>query len=46
MSDSQAMTYQSAGGIAITRTARTEPRADGIDRLPAALDERLGVLLT
>ena len=48
MKDSQAKTrtYRSAGGIAITRTARSETRADAIDALSAALDERLGVLLT
>ena len=46
MSDSQAGTYLSAGGIEITRTARPEPRADAVDALAAALDERLGVLLT
>ena len=45
-SDSQAKTYLSAGGIAITRTARLEPRANAVDALAAALDERLGVLLT
>ena len=46
MNDSQAMTYRTAGGITITRTARVEPRADVIDALASALDERLGVLLT
>ena len=46
MNDSQAMTYLSAGGIAITRTARVEPREDAIASLAGALDERLGVLLT
>ena len=46
MSDSQAKTYLSAGGIAITRTARTEARANAIDALAESLDERLGVLLT
>ena len=46
MSDSQAKTYLSAGGIAITRTARPETRADAIDALAAALDERLGALFT
>ena len=46
MNDSNARTHLSAGGIAITRTARPEPRADAIDALAAALDERLGVLLT
>jgi len=46
MRDSQARTYTSAGGIAITRTARLETRNDAIDALAAALDERLGVLLT
>ena len=38
--------YLSAGGIAITRTARPETRGDALDTLAAALDERLGVLLT
>ena len=46
MRDSQAKTYLSAGGIAITRTARPETRADAIDALAAALDERLGALFT
>ena len=46
MNDSQVKTYPSAGGIAITRTARIESRDDAIDALAAALDERLGVLLT
>ena len=46
MNDSDARTYLSAGGIAITRTARIEPRADAVEALAAALDERLGVLLT
>ena len=46
MNDSNARTHLSAGGIAITRTARPETRADAIDALAAALDERLGVLLT
>ena len=46
MNDSQAKTYPSAGGIAITRTSRLESRDDAIDALAAALDERLGVLLT
>ena len=46
MSDSQARTYLSAGGISITRTARLEPRADTVEVLAEALDERLGVLLT
>ena len=46
MSDSQTTTYRSAGGIVVTRTARPEPREDAIDALAAALDERLGVLLT
>ena len=39
MSDSQAKTYLSAGGIAITRTDRPETRADAIDALAAALRE-------
>ena len=46
MNDSNARTHLSAGGIAITRTARPEPHADAVDALAAALDERLGVLLT
>ena len=46
MNKCQTRTYLSAGGIAITRTARIEPRADAIEALAAALDERLGVLLT
>ena len=46
MNDSNARTYLSAGGIAITRTARPDTRAGAIDSLAAALDERLGVLLT
>ena len=46
MSDSQAKTYLSAGGIAVTRTARLEAREDAIESLAAALDERLGALLT
>ncbi|MCY4285214.1 MAG: anthranilate synthase component I [Thiotrichales bacterium] len=46
MSDDQSITYVSDGGIAITRTARREPRADAVESLAAALDERLGVLLT
>ena len=46
MNDSQAKTYSSAGGIAITRTSRLESRDGAIDALAAALDERLGVLLT
>ena len=46
MTDSQTITYVSGGGIAITRTARLEPRADAVELLAAALDERLGVLLT
>jgi len=46
MNDSQAKTYPSAGGIAIMRTSRLESRDDAIDALAAALDERLGVLLT
>ena len=39
-------TYLSAGGITITRSARTGTRGDAIASLAAALDERLGVLLT
>ena len=46
MNDSQAKTYLSAGGIAITRTARLEAREDAIASLVGTLDERLGVLLT
>ena len=46
MNDSQARTYLSAGGIAVTRTARIESGTDAIDALAEALDERLGVLLT
>ena len=46
MSDSQAVTYVSAGGIAIARTALRVPEADAVDALASALDERLGVLLT
>ena len=46
MSDSQSKTYLSAGGIAITCTARPETRADAIDSLASALDERLGALFT
>ena len=46
MNDIQSRTYTSAGGIAITRTDRVEPREDAIAALAAALDERLGVLLT
>ncbi len=46
MSDGQSITYVTDGGIAITRTARREPRADAVELLAAALDERLGVLLT
>ena len=46
VSDSQVKTYLTAGGIAITRTARLEPRSDAIDALASKLDERLGVLLT
>ena len=46
MNDSQAKTYQSAGGIAITRTTRIETREDAVASLAGALDERLGVLLT
>ena len=44
--DSQAKTYLTAGGIAVTRTARPETRDDAIPSLAGALDERLGVLLT
>ena len=46
MSDSQAKRYLSAGGVAVTRTARIEGREDAVDSLASALDERLGVLLT
>ena len=46
MNDIQSRTYTSAGGIAITRTDRFEPREDAIVGLAGALDERLGVLLT
>ena len=46
MNDIQSRTYTSAGGIAITRTDRFEPREDAIAGLAGALDERLGVLLT
>ena len=46
MNERQAKTYLSAGGIAITRSARLEARDDVIDTLAEALDERLGVLLT
>ena len=46
VSDSQVKTYLTAGKIAITRTARLEPRSDAIDALASKLDERLGVLLT
>ena len=46
MNDIQSRTYTSAGGIAITRTDRVEPREDAIAGLAGALDERLGVLLT
>ena len=46
MNEGQAKTYLSAGGIAITRTERPEARANVIDALAEALDERLGVLLT
>ena len=45
-SDKQTKTYLSDGGIAITRAAGLEPRADAIDALASALDERLGVLLS
>ena len=44
--DRRTKTYLTAGGITITRTARTETRGDAIASLAAALDERLGVLLT
>ena len=44
--DRRTKTYLTAGGIAITRTARTETRGDAIASLAAALDEGLGVLLT
>ena len=46
MNDIRSTTYTSAGGIAITRTDRVEPREDAIAGLAGALDERLGVLLT
>ena len=46
MNDDQTRTYPSAGGIAITRTSRPETRDDAVARLAAALDERVGVLLT
>ena len=46
MNDIQSTTYTSAGGVAITRTARVEPREDAIAGLAGALDERRGVLLT
>ena len=46
MKDSPTRTYRSAGGIAITRIAQPEPRHDAVATLAAALDERLGVLLT
>ena len=39
-------TYLTAGGITITRTARSATRDDALPSLAAALDERLGVLLT
>ena len=45
-SGSRTKTYLTAGGIAITRTARIETRDDTIASLAGALDERLGVLLT
>ena len=44
--DRRTKTYLTAGGIAITRTARTETRGDAIASLAGALDEGLGVLLT
>ena len=44
--DRRTKTYLTAGGIAITRTARPETCGDAIASLAAALDERLGVLLT
>ena len=44
--DSRTKTYLTAGGIAITRTARPETHANAIASLAEALDERLGVLLT
>ena len=40
MNDSNSRTYRSAGGIAITRTARPETRADALDALAVALNER------
>ena len=46
MNDSEAKTYHSAGGIAITRTTRLETCEDAITALAQSLDERLGVLLT
>ena len=46
MNEGQAKTYLSAGGIAITRTARPEAREHVIEALAEALDERPGVLLT
>ena len=46
MNDNQARTYRTAGGIAVTRTARIESRTDAIHSLAEALDERFGVLLT
>ena len=46
MNDIQSTAYTSAGGIAITRTNRVEPREGAIAELADALDERLGVLLT
>ena len=39
-------TYLTAGGIRVTRSARPDTRDDAIPALAAALDERLGVLLT
>ena len=44
--DGRTKTYLTAGGIAITCTARPETRDDAIASLAGALDERLGVLLT
>ena len=46
MSDRRTKTYLSAGGVAVTCTARAETREDAIASLAGALDERLGVLLT
>ena len=44
--DGRTKTYLTAGGLAITRTARAETRADAVASLADALDERIGVLLT